>query len=138
MNFQVPQFIEIEDKIFGPLSLKQFLYVAGGAGLSFILYVYLPFYLAILPIAAMVGLTILLAFYKYNERPFISLLESAFRYSLSSKLYIWRKDQKRKTIEAPVESDFITAQSHKTGQSHLSDSRLKDLAWSLDIKDVMR
>src|SRR3989338_737591 len=27
MQFQVPQFIEVEDKIFGPLTLKQFFYV---------------------------------------------------------------------------------------------------------------
>ena len=39
MRFQVPQFIEVEDKIFGPMTLKQFIYMAGGAGLSFLIYV---------------------------------------------------------------------------------------------------
>ena len=38
MRFQVPQFIEVEDKIFGPLTIKQFIYLLGGAGLSFIIY----------------------------------------------------------------------------------------------------
>ena len=41
MRFQVPQFIEIEDKIFGPLTIKQFIYIAGGAGLCFILFRFL-------------------------------------------------------------------------------------------------
>ena len=27
MQYQVPQFIEVEDKIFGPLTFKQFLYI---------------------------------------------------------------------------------------------------------------
>ena len=45
MQFQVPQFIEIEDKIFGPLTFKQFIYLAGGGGLCFLLYTILPFFL---------------------------------------------------------------------------------------------
>ncbi|TSC80302.1 MAG: hypothetical protein G01um101429_152 [Parcubacteria group bacterium Gr01-1014_29] len=31
-QFQVPQFIEVEDKIFGPLTTKQFFYLLGGGG----------------------------------------------------------------------------------------------------------
>src|SRR3990172_12458701 len=42
MQFQVPQFIEIEDKIFGPLTFKQFIYVAGGAGACYLLWRVLP------------------------------------------------------------------------------------------------
>ena len=38
MQFQVPQFIEVEDKIFGPLTFKQFVYVAGGAGLAYLVW----------------------------------------------------------------------------------------------------
>ena len=47
MHFQTPQFIEIEDKIFGPLTLKQFIYLAGAAGLSFTAYSLLPVPLAL-------------------------------------------------------------------------------------------
>ena len=42
MRFQVPQFIEVEDKIFGPLTLKQFLYTAGGAAVGFIIWSIFP------------------------------------------------------------------------------------------------
>ena len=42
MRFQVPQFIEVEDKIFGPLTFKQFVYVTGGVGLAVILFLFLP------------------------------------------------------------------------------------------------
>jgi len=138
MNFQVPQFIEIEDKIFGPLSLKQFLYIVGGAGLIFLLYTYLPIYLAILPMAAVAGLAILLAFYKYNERPFVSLIESAVRYVFTNKLYLWRKEERRPN-QAKVVSDLPLKSPKSGGQApRLSASRLKDLSWSLDVKDVNR
>ncbi|MFM2424198.1 MAG: hypothetical protein RLZZ70_589, partial [Candidatus Parcubacteria bacterium] len=38
MQFEVPQFIEIEDKIFGPLTWKQFLYVGGGLSMTAVLF----------------------------------------------------------------------------------------------------
>lgn len=134
MNFQVPQFIEIEDKIFGPLTIKQFLYIVGGVGLAFILYVYLPIYIAIIPMFVILGVAGMLAFFKYNERPFINLMESAFRFGLTSKLYVWRKSRKKVEIKA---SD-LTAVKEAPKTPKLSDSRLKDLSWSLDVKDIIR
>ena len=134
MNFQVPQFIEIEDKIFGPLTLKQFLYIVGGVGLAFILYVYLPIYIAIIPMFAILGVAGLLAFFKYNERPFINLMESAFRFGLTSKLYVWRKSRKK----AEIKKSDLTAVKEAPKAPKLSDSRLKDLSWSLDVKDIIR
>jgi len=138
MNFQVPQFIEIEDKIFGPLSLKQFLYVVGGAGLSFLFYAYLPIYLAVFPIAIVAGLAIMLAFYKYNERPFVVLIEAAIRYLLTNKLYIWRKEDKVAAKAKATKVEPITIAAKEGNAPRLSTSRLKDLSWSLDVKDVNR
>ena len=34
MQFQVPQFIETEDKVVGPLTLRQFMYIAGAGAAS--------------------------------------------------------------------------------------------------------
>ena len=38
MQFQVPQFTEAEDKIVGPLTLRQFIYIAAAGGVSVMLY----------------------------------------------------------------------------------------------------
>lgn len=91
MRFEVPQFIEIEDKIFGPLTWKQFIYVAGGGGTAAVLFFFAPFFIFVIlgmPIAA---LTFLLTFYPVNNRPFSLFLESAVRYIKGTKLYLWRK-----------------------------------------------
>ena len=83
------------------------------------------------PVAALAGA---LAFYKYNGKPFIFVVESAFKYFFGSKLYIWKKEEKapvaKKHAEMPSEgaSDFYIPR--------LSDSKLKDLTWSLDIKQA--
>lgn len=131
-QYQVPQFIEIEDKIFGPLTLKQFLYVAGGFGLCLALFTLLPLWLAIplmLPVAILAGA---LAFYEVNGRPFIHAMEHAFSYFFGSKLYLWQQRQPKASTPTEVAahpgSPTLIAPA-------LSQSKLKDLSWSLNIKD---
>lgn len=133
MRFQVPQFIEVEDKIFGPLTVKQFVYLAGGAGMSFILYTYISpfsFILAVTSIIPVAALAIALALYKVNNRAFIFVLESAFKYLLASKLYIWKKTDRK-----PERKVAAGAETPPVYVPKLSESKLKDLTWSLDIND---
>lgn len=134
MRFQVPQFIEVEDKIFGPLTLKQFIYLAGGAGLSFAIYRLLDsIVLSFVPIVIVMTLSAALAFYKINNKPFIFVMEAAFKYFFSSKLYIWKKAEKEKVMTTDQEAkQYASIMVPK-----ISDSKLKDLTWSLDIKESM-
>jgi hypothetical protein len=95
MKFEVPQFIEVEDKIVGPLTWRQFVYLAGGAGALSICYFVLPFILFViigLPIGALAGF---LAFHKVNNRPFSIFLESAVNYFRKGRLYLWRKEKEQ-------------------------------------------
>lgn len=93
MQFNVPQFIEVEDKIVGPLTLKQFLYLAGGgAALFFSWYFYKLWLFAIIAIPV-IALSFALSFLKINGRPFIYFLTSLIGYLLKPKLYIWKKKE---------------------------------------------
>jgi PrgI family protein len=131
MRYQVPQFIEIEDKIFGPLTIKQFIYLAGGAALSYLVYIfanaYIPFFLIVVLIIPILAFAAALAFYKINGKPFISVVESAIKYYIGNKLYIWKKEAKKITIkeEKTTPGAIIVPR--------LADSKLKDLAWNLNI-----
>ncbi len=133
MQFQTPQFIDVEDKVIGPLSFRQFLYLAGAAGLSYTVYQTLPFFFALLIILPVGSLAIALAFVKIYERPFITVLEAAFNYSIRSKLYIWKQDWKKKEIRKKVEGRE-PAPSSAMKVPALSQSKLKDIAWSLDVQ----
>lgn len=136
MRFQVPQFIEVEDKIFGPLTLKQFIYVAGGAGLSFLVYVLVGnLILSLVPIIVIMGLSCALAFFKVNNRPLINSVEAAFKYYTTDKLYIWKKEQETKKKEVSPAEDARKYASIMVPK--ISDSKLKDLTWSLDIKESL-
>ncbi len=94
MRFEVPQFIEIEDKIFGPFTWKQFVYLIGGCGALFMLYVALPFIVFLIVGTPIAALTAALGFYQYNNRPFIFLLEAIFGYFTRAKLYLWKKQDR--------------------------------------------
>jgi hypothetical protein len=130
MRFQVPQFIEIEDKIFGPLTFKQFVYLAGGAGVCVVAFTFLPRFLAILLSLPVAALALALAFYKINDKPFINVVEAFFNYSLTNKLYIWKKEEK-----APVAKLPAAYAPEQVQVPRLSESKLKELTWSLDIKE---
>lgn len=93
MRFQVPQFIEIDTKIVGPFTLTQFLYIAAGGGIVFILrYIFTTLFwwvLASLPIAA---LAFGLAFYKIDGVPLPNYILSAVSFLLGGKSYVYKKE----------------------------------------------
>jgi hypothetical protein len=131
MKYWTPQFIEIEDKIIGPLTIKQFVYIAGGIGSVILLNTFLPFFLALLLGAPIVVLGVALAFYKINNQSFVLILESGFRYLLHGRLYLWKKKtpKNKRDLEAVAKAPSLPVPK-------LSESKLRNLAWSLDIKDA--
>ncbi len=132
MRFQVPQFTDIEDKIFGPLTFKQFVYLLGGAGIIVILYALLPLFLVVIFGLPVAGFSLALAFYKVNNQPFVRVMENAFYYFLSSKLYLWKKQEVK---PAPVQKKEEQKAPAPVYMPKLTKSKLSDLAWSLDIKE---
>ena len=93
MQFQVPQFIESEDKIIGPLTLRQFIYIAAGGGLSFFFYFLVELWVfAILGFISM-GLAASLAFIKVNGQPLAKVLLAAFYFYWHPQIYVWQPNQ---------------------------------------------
>lgn len=137
MQFKVPQFIDIEDKVFGPLTFKQFAYLAGGAGFGYLAFRFLPTILALIVAPAIVAFALALAFLKYNEKPFIHVVESFVKFYSRSRLYLWHK-QIPSTV--PMKKSTLSFnESSETGNGHergtLTESKLKTLSWSLDVID---
>lgn len=132
MRYQVPQFIEIEDKLFGPLTARQFIYLAGAGGVGLAAFSTLPFTIAALITAPVAALGLALAFYTMNGRPFLTVLEHGFRYLVGSKLYLWNAERATRASEEMHAPRSAPAEALVP---KLSESKLRDLAWSLNIKD---
>jgi hypothetical protein len=100
MRFQVPQFIETETKLVGPMTLKQFLWVGSGAMLLFLSYMIFPLYVFI-PVSILVtGIFGALAFVKIDSIPLFNYVIYALSYSINQRKYYFTKK------EASVKSEF--------------------------------
>lgn len=131
-RYQVPQFLEIEDKIFGPFTLKQFLYIGAGLALGYIAWSTLPIVVAVILGMPVVGLFFALALYEPNNRPFAFFLETGFKYLTASKLYLWKKQEKDPEKRAAEVLHNATQSVPK-----ITNSKLKDLSWGLDIHETL-
>jgi PrgI family protein len=92
MQFQVPQFIETEDKIVGPLSLRQFIYVGIGIGISALLYFVLQTWLWIILSVLFVGGAVAIAFVKVEGRPLAKVILSAAHFYWNPQTYVWQPE----------------------------------------------
>lgn len=132
MQFRVPQFIDLEDKVIGPFTLKQFGYIVGAGGFSFLIWTFIPIKLiAILLIIPVAGLFLALAFVRFNNRSFGELLESAFTYYTGSKIYTWKQPEVKKN-ESSV--DKIVADTQKEIIiSKTNQDKIHDISLGLDV-----
>lgn len=131
MQYQVPQFIEIEDTVVGSLTLRQFIYLAGGAGLCIIFFFYLPLVPAVILSLPAAGLSAALSFYKVNGKPFINMIEAGFNYYTSAKLFLWQHQFATKKPDQQMSP--TTDQKSVRKETGLTRGKISDLAWSLDV-----
>ncbi len=91
MLFNVPQYIDVEDKVAGPLTAKQLLWMLGMGAVLLVLWNLLDkatFFIVAIP----VGVTFTaLAFYRPYNQPLIKFIISGISFLFSPKVYIWRR-----------------------------------------------
>ncbi|OGD31998.1 hypothetical protein A3C91_03725 [Candidatus Azambacteria bacterium RIFCSPHIGHO2_02_FULL_52_12] len=91
-QFQVPQFIDVEDKILGPITMRQFfiMLIPFGTGilLSFILSLWLAIIVTI-PVA--IGAAVF-AFYRPYGMRFSRFFAAFLAYQLKPRMYIWKRE----------------------------------------------
>src|SRR3989338_453695 len=99
MQFQVPQFTEHETKLIGPFTLKQFLWIAGGAMFIYILsYIVTPSYLLFFAIPIAI-LSLAFAFIKVESVPLIKYVGYAVLYFLKIERYRYMPPDDQKYLE---------------------------------------
>ncbi len=94
MQFTVPQFIEHEAKIFGPLTFKQIAFIGAAGAVCLLLYFTIAkvsFFLFLILSISIFGLGAAMALLKIGGQTLPVVLKNFFQFTLSSKIYIWKK-----------------------------------------------
>ncbi len=116
MQYRVPQFIEHEAKILGSLTIKQSMVVGGAALVVFFLYFSVGqsnFFLFILMAAAVIGLSLMISFYKVEGRSFPTVVKNWLFYNSNAKLYLWQRKQSPVYLSTERETKKIMIQKEE-------------------------
>ena len=90
MQFSVPQFIEFESRIVGPLTIRQFLFIAIPALASFALFFVLVLPVWILVATILISAGVSFAFVKIAGRPLYKVVLYAFAYFWQPRIFLWK------------------------------------------------
>ena len=132
-QFVAPQFIDVEDRIIGPITTRQFIMMIGAGVIVFAAYKLLDtasFSMVTLIVTAVTGV---LGFVKINGRHFGSYVKSMVEAARRPKIRVWRKEVRAKVqagqIAAPDESGIDLFPQRKTT---VSPGHLAELALFVD------
>ena len=137
MHANVPQFIEMEDKIAFGLTSKQLLWMGGMAACLIVLYSLVErqiFLLVAIPIIVIFGT---FTFYRPQGISFLAFFGFMVQYFTRPKKYIWKRVYEKNG--SAFAKSLQEAQKKKAGPAAQikklpSQSQLKRIAWVLDTK----
>ncbi|MBI4032739.1 PrgI family protein [Candidatus Berkelbacteria bacterium] len=129
-RYQVPQNIDMEDKIVGPLTMLQFVYLMVGGMIVYLSWTLFDISL-FLVIAVPVGLfTLALAFVKVQDQPFPKFMAAFLLYLVRPKARVWQKEQQLSELKLTKKAqETRVAGSEKT----LSHDTSAELASGVDV-----
>lgn len=134
MRFTVPQFIEYEAKIVGPLTFRQFVYIGIAGAICFILYFSVPFSMFLIACFVLGIGALSLAFLKIGGRSLPVILTNFLRFSLTPKMYIWRKKEQLVTVFKKEEAKKEEKTEEELPLKIAEKSQLKKLHTQIETK----
>jgi len=93
-QYVVPQFITVEDKILGPITVRQFVILLVDTGLMFVFYKLFDFTLFLALAIPVTGFMMILAFVRIGGQPFHFFLLSILSMLKISRVRIWQGSAK--------------------------------------------
>lgn len=137
-QFTVPQFIDVEDKIFGPVTVRQFIILLVDFGVVFLFYKLFVFGLFILAGLPVLGFGFVLAFLKINGQPFHFFLLNLLQTLRRPKLRIWNKEMSDRELRDYLAPPLIKPPSLLPKKAPLEASKLAELSLVVNTGGVYR
>jgi len=131
MQFNVPQFIDIEDHIVGPLTAKQLGWLAMGGVIVLVLWSLLDFSAFILGAVIVGVLSVLMAFFKPYGLPMFHFVKASLFFIFRPKVYIWKRKAEKIKL-AKTTKKINPRNSLKTTPKVVTKSRIENISQILD------
>jgi hypothetical protein len=134
MQFQVPQFINIEDKVIGPLTIKQFLYLLIAGVIIFIISKILNLFATIILAIPIISIAVALSFIKIGGQPFVVIIKNFLSFLKKPDFYVWKKPLGKNDSPEQIGSvEIIKRVSSKTKIKPEAKDNLQDIEWKIEV-----
>lgn len=137
MQFPVPQFTEVEDRIIGPFTIKQFLILVAASGVIFFVYSTTKDYLVSGVAVVLVGIPgLVLAFAPFNGRPIYASLFVFLNYWTRPKFFVFQKQAaSRAAVQVKdLKQNALVPAASRPGED--PRSRLKKIQYQLEQREA--
>jgi hypothetical protein len=135
MRFKVPQNIDMQDRVIGPLTMVQFVELVVAFGVGYMVYNSLPSPLSWFVLIPVAILSLAVVFLKVNERPFHIFLLSVIQYFTSPRQRLWKQD------EAPDTTYVFTHEQKKikvVESKNISQEEISAAAKKIDESEYFK
>lgn len=127
-QFTVPQFIDVEDKIFGPITTRQFVILLVAGLLIFVSFKLADTALFILLLSLIGGLALLLAFVKINGQSFHYFILNIFQTLRRPSRRVWNKVYTKTELNEFIAAGKVAEVEQKAPVKSASPTRIRDLS----------
>lgn len=137
-KFIVPQFIDKEDQILGPITVRQFLLSLGTFFAIFIEYKIFGFIYFIFIGLATLALGGTFGFLKINGQPFHIFFVNFLQTQMRPNLRVWDKNPLDAELRALIKPQTMTIVEKTVRKDRPSTSRLRDLSLTVNTGGVYK
>lgn len=125
MQYPVPQFTDVEDKIIGILSIRQFGIIFGAGVVVFLVFVATKSIAALVVAAVIVGIPAIgIAFAQVNGRPMYKMFPYVYKFFTSPKLLVFHKEARDFSGQEKVKNVDMTAPVEKVAVKQTPRQRI--------------
>ncbi|MFA6130942.1 MAG: PrgI family protein [Patescibacteria group bacterium] len=138
-QFVVPQFLEVETKMIGPITGRQFIILLAVLLLDFLFYRIFLNLVAILafdiPITA---IGVVFAFARYNGQPFHYIVLNMVQTFRKPRLRVWNKEYSDAMLQERIKKEDVKKEEKPLEKAPLESSRLTELSMVVNTGGVYR
>jgi len=137
-QFTVPQFIDVEDVIFGPVTTRQFIIFLVDGLFLFLAYKIFSFTVFAVVLAIFGGAGLVLAFVKINGQSFHLFLLNFLQTLVKPPVRVWNKELTARDLKFYLQVEPVIPPPPKPVKEALKMSKLNELSLVVNTGGVYR